>query len=212
MKTKKILTILFIASLFSCNNRDDYFSKDNNPPQITISKGSIPFEGTIKDTIKLGGSTVYNYFIKDEEKNLFLSVSNNRNQDEVSIKKSTIEIIGKQEGSFNVDLISTDYFGAIGKRTLDIVVLKNLLPTSNFKVSKIGLASPNEIEVDASESFSSGEEIVLYEFDLHNYIVRSETPKVRYIFGTKGQKKITVKVQDNNGDWSPGKTQYFLID
>jgi len=53
--------------------------------------------------------------------------------------------------------------------------------------------------------------ITEYEYTLANYKFSSPLSKVRYVFGSAGQKQIRVRVKDYSGDWSTQVSQYFVL-
>jgi len=94
-------------------------------------------------------------------------------------------------------------------------VFRNLTPVALFTVNKIGISSPYEYEVDASASYDRDArfngKVVEYEYLLANYKFSSTLSKIRYVFGSPGQKLIRVRVQDNNGDWSNPVSEYVVL-
>ncbi len=71
--------------------------------------------------------------------------------------------------------------------------------------------------VDASASYDKDArfngKISEYEYTLANYRFSSPLSKIRYVFGSSGQKQIRVRVKDNSGDWSNQVSEYgFYIE
>jgi hypothetical protein len=66
----------------------------------------------------------------------------------------------------------------------------------------ISVSSPFEYEVDATTSYDKdskfNDKIVEYEYTLNNYTFSTTLSKIRYIFGSAGQKLIKVRVKDNS--------------
>lgn len=101
------------------------------------------------------------------------------------------------------------------KFSITFTVFRNIAPVAQFAVKKIGVSSPYEYEVDASASYDkdarfSGK-IAEYEYTLANYIFSSPLNKIRYVFGSAGQKQIRVRVKDNSGDWSNQVSEYVVL-
>lgn len=211
---KNVIFIFLLGVVVaSCDTREDYFNTVNNTPEIQISQNGTILDGSITDTLKIGQIKTYNYSIVDEEAPLELYFD--QINDSIVIKSKTVKIKALEEGQNTLTLKAADSFGAVGKREINLVIIKNLLPTCEYVINKVGNASPYEVEIDASKSIDTdaklGGKVLLYEYDLHNYIIQTELSKIRYIFGTPGQKRISVRVQDNNGDWSAINTQYYLL-
>ena len=127
--------------------------------------------------------------------------------------KNTFEIVnevisftGFAEGQNQVTLTAKDSFGGEAKFSITFTVFRNIAPVALFTVKKIGVSSPYEYEVDASGSYDKDArfngKITEYEYTLANYKFTSPLSKVRYVFGSAGQKQIRVRVKDNSGDWS----------
>ncbi len=215
--TTIIITGLLIAVLLttSCDKRDDYFKGLNQVPQIIISKNGVPIDKDIVDSIKISTKRTYQYKIMDEEQ-LELDYETKGTDLELLVQNGTIQYIGQNAGKTELLLQTKDSFRAIGQRLIVVETMKNMLPIAKMDIKIIGTASPNEIEIDASASYDQdkrfGGKIVLYEYELHNYTFQSPLSKIRYIFGSGGQKKIGLKVQDNDGEWSEQIIQYFVID
>ena len=116
-----------------------------------------------------------------------------------------------------IQLKATDSFSKSASVNMNFTVFTNLLPVAVFAVNQItGGLSPYEVQIDASASYDRdskwGGKIVAYNYKINtNYNVTSELSSIRYIFDTSGQKKITVRVQDNSGDWSEEKTIYIIV-
>jgi hypothetical protein len=53
--------------------------------------------------------------------------------------------------------------------------------------------------------------IIEYEYTLQNYTFTTTLSKIRYVFGSSGQKLIRVRVKDNSGDWSESVSEYVVL-
>ena len=69
--------------------------------------------------------------------------------------------------------------------------------------------------MDASASYDKDArfngKIVEYKYTLANYKFSSPLSKIRYVFGSGGQKQIRVRVKDNTGDWSGQVSEYVVL-
>jgi hypothetical protein len=219
MKQLKFCIVLFVLAgqLFfsSCDNREDYFISVNKAPSLTLIKNGVTLEGnTLSDSLKIGVPLSLKYIIQDEEK-IILQVSQEQSKSTFEVGNELISFTGSTEGQNVFSLSAKDSFGQEAKFSITFTVFRNIAPVALFTVKKIGVSSPYEYEVDASASYDkdarfSGK-ITEYEYTLANYKFSSPLNKVRYVFGSAGQKQIRVRVKDNNGDWSSQVSQYIVL-
>ena len=218
MKKVKYITITFalILQLFftSCDNRKDYFAEINKPPTLSLARNGLELTGELSDSIKIGEPYSLHYKISDEEK-VRIQVLQDGQQCTSDIGTELISFTGVTEGQDQVTLVAKDSFGTSAEFSISFTVFRNIAPVASFTVKKLGVSSPYECEVDASASYDKDAKfngkIVEYEYTLANYKFSSPLSKVRYIFGSAGQKLIRVRVQDNNGDWSAQVSQYVVL-
>ena len=219
MKQLKFCVVLFVLAgqffFSSCDNREDYFIDVNKAPTLSLIKNGVALEGnTHSDSLKIGVPLSLQYFIQDEEK-IILQVSQEQQKSTFEVGTELISFTGVTEGQDLVTLMAKDSFNEEAKFSITFTVFRNIAPVAFFTVKKIGVSSPYEYEVDASASYDkdarfSGK-ITEYEYTLANYKFSSPLSKVRYVFGSAGQKQIRVRVKDNNGDWSSQVSQYVVL-
>ncbi len=219
MKKIKFCLVLFALSgqLFfsSCDNREDYFIVVNKAPILTLSKNGIELSGeSLADSLKIGEPLSLNYNISDEE-NITLKATQDGQLSTVDIGSELISFTGLNEGQNIVSLAANDSFGREAKFSFTFTIFRNIAPVALFTVKKIGVSSPYEYEVDASGSYDKDSrfngKIVEYEYTLANYKFSSPLSKIRYVFGSGGQKQIRVRVKDNTGDWSAQISEYEVL-
>jgi hypothetical protein len=219
MKALKICLVFFFLAaqlfLYSCDNRKDYFIEVNKAPTITLVKNGIQLTGnSLTDSLKIGEPFSLNYFILDEEK-LRIQITHEQQQSTVDIGSELISFTGVTEGQAQVTLMAKDSFNEEAKFSISFTVFRNIAPVALFTVKKIGVSSPYEYEIDASGSYDKDArfngKITEYEYTLANFKFSSTLSKVRYIFGSAGQKQIRVRVKDNSGDWSSQASEYVVL-
>lgn len=219
MKPIRSCLVLFALAtgLFysSCDNRKDYFIEVNKAPTLTLVKNGSELTGSsLADSLKIGQPLSLHYSIEDEEE-IRIQVAQEGQQSTVDIGSELISFTGVTEGQDQVTLMAKDSFGEQVKFSLTFTVFRNIAPVALFTVKKIGVSSPYEYEVDASGSYDKDArfngKIVEYEYTLANYKFSSTLSKIRYVFGSSGQKQIRVRVQDNNGDWSAQVSEYVVL-
>jgi len=219
MKPLKIFLVLFALAtgLFftSCDNRKDYFIGVNKVPILTLVKNGVELTGnTLTDSLKIGQPLSLHYNILDEER-IKLLVTQEQGQSTIDVGGESINFTGITEGQNLVSLMAEDSFGEQAKFSVTFTVFRNIAPVALFTVKKIGVSSPYEYEVDASGSYDKDArfngKITEYEYTLANYKFSSTLSKIRYVFGSAGQKQIRVRVKDNNGDWSNTVSEYVVL-
>lgn len=219
MKSVKVFIVLFVLAdqffFSSCDNREDYFIDINKAPSLSLIKNGVTLEGnTLSDSLKIGVPLSLQYFIQDEEK-VKLQVLQDQQKSTIDVGSELISFIGQAEGQNIFNLFAKDSFGQEAKFSITFTVFRNIAPVAQFNIKKIGVSSPFEYEVDASASYDkdvrfSGK-ITEYEYTLANYKFSSPLSKVRYVFGSAGQKEIRVRVKDNSGDWSNQVSVYVVL-
>jgi hypothetical protein len=219
MKAIKICLVFFFLTaqlfLYSCDNRKDYFIVINKAPILTLVKNGVELTGnTLSDSLKIGEPFSLHYFISDEEK-IRIQITQVQQQSTVDIGSELISFTGVTEGQDQVTLMAIDSFNEEATFSISFTVFRNIAPVALFSVKKIGVSSPYEYEVDASGSYDKDArfngKITEYEYTLANYKFSSPLSKVRYVFGSAGQKQIRVRVKDNSGDWSSLASEYVVL-
>src|SRR5664280_998651 len=211
-----VLSVLAIQFFFSsCDNRKDYFIEVNNAPILSLVKNGIELTGsTLADSLKIGEPISFHYVITDEEK-IRIQVTQDQQKSTVDVGTESITFTGLTEGQDQVTLLAKDSFGEEATFSITFTVFRNIAPVASFTVKKIGVSSPYEYEVDASASYDKDArfngKITEYEYTLANYKFSTTLSKVRYVFGSAGQKQIRVRVKDNNGDWSALVSEYVVL-
>jgi hypothetical protein len=219
MKKVKYVVITFAlgVQLFlpSCDNREDYFIDINKAPTLSLVKNGLELKGsTLSDSLKIGEPYLLHYIIIDEEK-ISIRVIQEKKENLVEIGSEIVTFTGVGDGQNHVTLLAEDSFGASAEFSISFTVFRNIAPVASFIVKKIGVSSPFEYEVDATASYDKDAKfngkIVEYEYTLNNYTFSTTLSKIRYIFGSAGQKLIKVRVKDNSGDWSDIVSQYVVL-
>ena len=215
---KFCFVLLALAGQFffsSCDNREDYFVGVNKAPTLSLIKNGVALEGkTHSDSLKIGVPLSLQYSIQDEEK-IILQVSQEQPKSSFEVGAEIISFIGATEGQNIVNLTAKDSFNEEAKFSITFTVFRNIAPVASFSVKIIGVSSPYEYEVDASGSYDKDArfngKITEYEYTLANYKFSTTLSKVRYVFGSAGQKQIRVRVMDNSGDWSSQVSEYVVV-
>jgi len=212
-----MLTLALIVQHFftSCDNRKDYFIEVNKAPILTLVKNGVELSGNnLTDSLKIGQPFSLHYNVSDEEK-IKIQVLQEQQLSTVEVGNELISFTGAKEGQNLVNLIAKDSFGEQAKFSISFTIFRNIAPVALIIVKKIGVSSPYEYEVDASGSYDKDSrfngKIIEYEYTLANYKFSTTLNKIRYVFGSAGQKLIRVRVKDNSGDWSSQVSEYVVL-
>jgi hypothetical protein len=219
MKPIKLCLVFFALAIqiffSSCDNRKDYFIEVNNAPILSLVKNGVELTGsTLADSLKIGEPISFHYVITDEEK-IRIQVAQEQQKSKVDVGTELISFMGVTEGQDQITLLAKDSFDEEATFSITFTVFRNIAPVALFTVTKIGVSSPYEYKVDASGSYDKDArfngKIVEYEYTLNNYTFSTTLSKIRYIFGSAGQKLIKVRVKDNTGDWSALVSEYVVL-
>jgi len=216
MKLYFLFIVICTYILFSsCDNRIDYFGEVNKPPILKLYRnGVVLTDSTFSDSIKIGQNYFLRYNISDEEK-IGIKVKLMKPLITIDFDNELLIFTGVAEGQNSLTMIAEDSFHKKAEVSILLTVFRNIPPVARFTVKKIGISSPYEYEIDASSSYDRDKrfngEIVEYEYTLANYRLNTTLNKIRYVFGTFGQKNISVRVKDNNGDWSGLVSGFSII-
>jgi hypothetical protein len=167
----------------------------------------------LKDSLKIGVEYKVKYTLNDEQA---LSLKYDQiNNDTIVISDDFVKISPATEGENIIKLFAKDVYGETGQAELDFTVFRNLLPVCKADIRTINEVA-HEIEISAAHSYDRdakwGGKIVQYEYKIQqDYFLQTNLNKIRYIFQSAGQKKITVRVQDNNGEWSDAVIKYVNV-
>jgi len=209
--------LITLLSFDSCDNRKDYFEGFNSAPSLKIFRNSSQVQGqSLSDSLKIGVPYALDYLLSDEE-SLAVRTACLNSKISSSVVDGKVLVSGIAEGLSQLKISAVDSYGKSAEFDLELTVFRNLVPDVRFTVVNIGISSPYEVEVDASTCFDKdsrfGGHIVLYEYTLGNF-AQPPTPlnKIRYIFGSSGDKKISVRVKDDSGDWSDKISKNIVLE
>jgi len=214
-KVKYILGGAALAAAFlfcSCSKRADIYSEMNTPPCLTLAGDECPDGAVFRDTLKLGLSWYKNYSIADETGAYFFPEADSDMVD-ISVDERAISVTPLQEGDCSLSFTAKDGFGAESSFSVELNVFKNRLPIALAEAVQDKDGYDNyEFYIDASESFDPDGRIVAYQYKIENNYEKTVTdPVLRYIPETGGQKKISLKVQDSDGEWSEPIDLYITL-
>lgn len=210
---------IIICFLFSCSKREDYYLKKNTVPMLTLKTlAGTGSNSSILDSVKLGYTYTFKYFVKDDACKYSLSWNQILGIDGVTKSNdSVITIVPTKAGTSVIKFTASDIFHTSSSVNLTLFEFANLAPLAKVKVSQVtGGFSTTEISIDLSASIDQdakwGGKVISYYYQIgNNYNTTSDLSSIRYICDSPGQKQITVKVQDDNGSWSEPVIEYFTV-
>lgn len=210
---KKVIYIAAAAVLlFSCTTREDYFYNLNETPEVSLEVKGEKIESDFTDSIKLGLKYRIDYTTSDEIKSNLEILSSM--SDIIKVYDNYVEVTPVGEGTSQITIKASDPFEKANEIKISLVKFTNLPPVAALTAKKVsGGLSPYEVNIDASASYDLdhefGGEVVSYNYKINNnYDIETPLSQIRYIFEEPGQKKIMVRVKDNNGTWSSFKEVY----
>jgi hypothetical protein len=215
----RLLSFFMLLLLqYSCSRRSDFYLNKNTEP-VLYSKFSHSTESYYYDTLKYRNEkSIFHFGIDDEAGTATLTANSSKRSDVIEITNNeTLTITVKETGDALITCEAVNVFEKKMEFKIYMHTFINLPPITIADVRAIptGL-SAFEIEIDASKSYDLdakfGGGIVKYNYKINNnYDVETTLSKIRYIFDSGGQKRILVRVQDNDGVWSEFVELYLSI-
>lgn len=209
---KPYIFFLTPFALLSCSERTDIYSEMNTPPAVTVAGEACP-EGTVyRDTLKLGSSWERGFSIADET-GAELQVLFYPDNSLAETENGKIKITPSAEGDMRAEFAAEDGFGSASSFAVELHVFRNIPPVVSAEAYQDAEGyDPFEFYVDASASYDTDGEIAAYRYKIeNNYEKTLPDPVLRYIPETGGQKKISVQVQDSDGEWSEPAEIYITL-
>jgi hypothetical protein len=212
-----ILIIISVIGLFyGCDNRKDPYFDLDDIPILTVQKLTDSVGRTsLADSMKLGNPYTFKYKVVSFE-DLNINIEKGRNLDNIEVDNGLINVNTDLGGISSLKLVVKDAFGKTSSANVQVTFFKNLAPVCKLTVTQIAQLSPYEIDINASASFDQdakwGGSVVKWEYQVQaNYDKQTDLNDIHYICDSPGQKKITVRCQDNDGTWSAPQTIYFMV-
>ncbi|HAO15179.1 MAG TPA: hypothetical protein DDY16_08905 [Tenacibaculum sp.] len=188
-------TIIDTAKVHNQNNNANYVislrSKDNNNN----------FEYIDISTEQDGGE----FFLNDER---FI------NQKRVKIDSFSLAYRYYKSDIRKFTISSTDDFGKQKNINFQITFIDNIKPTAKFEIRKESDEGIIQHTIDAEFSIDGDQKyggyITNYEFNIDGVIINSSLPYLKHVFSI-GNHQISLRVQDNDHQWSEQYSKSILI-
>lgn len=227
--------LAFIIFMCQCDDTEDFFLKANDRPQATFTllENDITH---LYDSIKWGAQYLYEQpiTIRDGNQNLkAVRFSLTSGQGEVlsngwQEKELQPAIMGGRDGIYafsylprqlgyhEIQILALDELLEADTLTLSLQVFDNLPPTAHLSIAPLRIVNRYEYRIDGSGSHDQDERfgghIVKYQFQINSTVIERYEPQFKYVFGTEQIVTISLRVQDNNGTWSPKTEGVFNVD
>jgi hypothetical protein len=215
--------------VYSINVTDKYGKTDKaqlflyvykTTPTLLIRKSGTldSFSTLVKDSVKAGTKYYTDFSIFDgfpNSINYSINELQGTGTNNVDLAKKQFEFAGSSLGLHKYAIVAKNKFNLTSTCNAELTFFANILPVSDFIVTKTKVNDPYEIHIDASASLDPdlkfGGGISMYEFNIDSYKVTTPTNYINYILPGAGTYSIKVRVQDNDGAWSQYKAISFTF-
>jgi hypothetical protein len=232
MHLKNILVIGLLAIVFlsACRKKKDEAGKpntDGKAPSIEINGDVL-----LRDTFKFSNAFTYNFTfnVKDDQEKRELTISkldealviyknniiNNGATDLSGVVQGSIGFRPLRAGFFAFSLTVKDPQGLSASALVELNALANQLPVAKLNARQTNQDAPLQVSIDAAASFDAdarwGGRVTQYEYLVEGfYTTQTTRSKIEFIYPKPGSYRIGVRVQDNDGAWSPMVYQQITV-
>ncbi|MEC3881813.1 PKD domain-containing protein [Parapedobacter sp. 10938] len=218
------------ASL-SCSDREDTIQSFNTPPEIHFVSSADSLTKEMTDSIRYyeDSPSYYTVSLKlaDPNENLWkcaivldsgkvTGYYNGMEMERPSVRVDQefvdLSLSPKQTGNTTIHFVAEDSFNQTSTATLNLFAFRNLPPVAqmdNRQVNGYEYAFDATRSHDADERF--GGEVVAYEYNISGSVFTTPQPVVYHVFSGAGTYTVSLRVMDNDGDYSePLETQIII--
>ena len=227
---KYIILLVGLFVLFSCEKRYDANKDENTGPSIEIQNKNPLLEiedwsHNLTDSLKNGYNYEFSLRSFDNKGDRQLKIDKPLNGQVFRYGKEVVydvytNITTDYIGGFtyisssnindNISLSVIDPYKLEQKATIKITKFENLLPNSDLKLIHLNNLDVFEYQIDASSSFDGdqnyGGEIINYQYVIDNDTNYHPYETMNYIFPLDKEYIVSVRVMDNNNQWSDFKS------
>lgn len=232
MKRLKFITLCVASAVYlSCSDREDTIQSLNSPPEIYFVTAADSLSKEMTDSIRYyeDSPSYYTVSLKlgDLDENLWkcavvldsgkvTGYYNGMELERPSVRVDQefvdLSISPKQTGNTTIHFVAEDRFNQTSTATLNLFAFRNLPPVArmdNRQVNGLEYAFDASTSYDADARF--GGEVVAYEYTIAGSVFTTPQPVVYHVFAGAGTYTITLRVMDNDGDYSePLETQIII--
>lgn len=231
IRTNFIFLCLLIFLFPSCSDRKETIESFNTPPDIFFVSSNDSLSKEMTDSIRYyeDSPSYYTVSLKlsDHDDNLWKcaivldsgKVSgfyNGMEMERPSVRVDQefvdLSISPKQTGNTTIHFVAEDRFNQTSTATLNLFAFRNLSPVARLDNRQV---SGYEYALDASNSYDADErfggKVVAYEFKISGTTFTTPQPIVYHVFTGAGTYTVSLRVMDNDGDFSePLETQIII--
>ncbi len=224
--------IVNIILSISCDTTEDFLLKVNSTPTInfTFLDREVRY---LEDSVKITTQLSYPQSFTVTDNNLagvFFQVIGGQGQ-VVSIATLTDSELRLKDpvsgiydfaykplglGTHEIVVRAKDKFNETDSLILKLTAFQNIPPVAFLEIKPNRVVSKYEYTIDASQSYDRDEKfggrVAYYEFRINSQLIELREPSFRFIFGGEDIVAISVRVKDNDGEWSEKYEELFLID
>ena len=204
---KYILLLLLFPVFWGCNETEDPFYYNNQPPVIyTKSPFKTDYSVFETDSVKFGSTYKLDVVIKDEGKT-YNSVNCTKSDWETAFDGNVFNITPSNTGEADITITSVDVYGEQTTRNIHLTCFNNIPPVAKATCDVIAILDPYERKINALSSIDPdakyGGGISAYEFTISGVKTAvNDNGFIYYVFQGPGDYRIKIRVRDNDGVWS----------
>lgn len=230
-RVKFLIVFAVFTTILSCSDRQDTIQSLNTPPEIYFVHSGDSLTKEMTDSIRYyeDSPSYYTVSLKlgDQDENLWKcaivldsgKVSgyyNGMELDRPSVRVDQefvdLSLSPKQTGNTTIHFVAEDRFNQKSTATLNLFAFRNLPPVARMDYRQV---SGYEHAFDATNSYDADErfggEVVAYEFNIAGKVFTTPQPIVYHVFSGAGTYTVSLRVMDNDGDFSePVESQVII--
>lgn len=201
---KQLIYIFMALALIACDTTEDYFSKDNQVPELTIKgSGHSEFARHVADSVKLKTQFYSLQYLIDDETTQTVIIDT----DSLSYEQYNDSIVFKvnHTGTSHIKLSVTDEFNTSDNIGFKLICFDNLLPVAKLTIEET--EEEGLFLFDASQSYDQdkkyGGKILLYRYTIDSKVIETSKPEILLVLDKNTSSyTISLQVMDNDNSWS----------
>lgn len=232
-KTRFLLILAAAILVAACSkksrNEDEVGTPyDKNAPTIRV-KG----EDKLRDTFKFNIDNLYTFEfnLQDDQQTRTIAASkvenglvlykgniiNNTSVDVAGVEKGELQFRALKAGFYSFVLTVKDPQGLSSNALVELNALENKLPISVLQLTQTNAVAPHQVKINAADSYDAdarwGGKVTKYEYDIEGFY-KTETVRnaIDFIFPKAGVYKVTLRVLDNDKEWSTPVTRLITVE
>lgn len=223
-----VLAILSAGAIVSCDKRKEAILDYNTPPEIYIIDQTDTPRTELTDSIRISAK-FYNIKLRllDADDNLFRcnvvldsgkvrGYYQGKEMELPSVRTDQefveLSLLPVQTGNNEIRFVAEDRFNQTSESKLNLFVFDNLKPVAVFNYRAV---SNFEYQFDANNSYDQdsryGGQVIGYEYTIDGQTFKTPNPIVNHIFPRAGTYTVSLKVLDNDNEYSSAVEEKIII-